>query len=69
MFGTAPDDRPIESTGIAIWEVRDGKLAHTGWSAALTSFLNVCSACGKVGAKLARELGAQAYECVSEAIP
>ncbi len=28
MFGTAADDRPIEFTGIAIWEVRDGKLAH-----------------------------------------
>jgi peroxiredoxin len=28
LFGTAADDRPIEFTGIAIWEVRDGKLAH-----------------------------------------
>ena len=28
MFGTAPDDQPIEFTGIAVWEVRDGKLAH-----------------------------------------
>jgi predicted ester cyclase len=28
MFGTSPDDRPVEFTGIAIWEVRDGKLAH-----------------------------------------
>lgn len=28
MFGTAADDRPIEFTGIAIWKVRDGKLAH-----------------------------------------
>lgn len=28
MFGSAPDDRPIEFTGIAIWEIRDGKLAH-----------------------------------------
>ncbi len=28
MFGTPADDRPIEFTGIAVWEVRDGKLAH-----------------------------------------
>jgi hypothetical protein len=28
MFGTAPDNQPIHFTGIAIWEVRDGKLAH-----------------------------------------
>ena len=28
MFGTLPDDRPVQFTGIAIWEVRDGKLAH-----------------------------------------
>ncbi len=28
MFGTAPDDRAVEFTGIAVWEVRDGKLAH-----------------------------------------
>ena len=28
MFGTTADERPIEFTGIAIWEVRDGKLAH-----------------------------------------
>lgn len=28
MFGTPVDDRPVEFTGIAIWEVRDGKLAH-----------------------------------------
>lgn len=28
MFGTPPDERPVEFTGIAIWEVRDGKLAH-----------------------------------------
>lgn len=28
MFGTPADDRPIRFTGIAIWEVRDGKLAH-----------------------------------------
>lgn len=28
MFGTAPDRQPVEFTGIAVWEVRDGKLAH-----------------------------------------
>jgi hypothetical protein len=28
MLGSQPDNRPIEFTGIAIWEVRDGKLAH-----------------------------------------
>ncbi|WP_367873937.1 ester cyclase [Luteolibacter sp. Populi] len=28
MFGTPPDDQPVEFTGIAVWEVRDGKLAH-----------------------------------------
>lgn len=28
MFGTTADERPIEFTGIAIWEVHDGKLAH-----------------------------------------
>lgn len=28
MFGTPADDQPVEFTGIAIWEVRDGKLAH-----------------------------------------
>ncbi len=28
MFGTPADGRPVEFTGIAIWEVRDGKLAH-----------------------------------------
>ena len=28
MFGTSADDRAVEFTGIAIWEVRDGKLAH-----------------------------------------
>ncbi len=28
MFGTPADDRPIDFTGIAIWEVRAGKLAH-----------------------------------------
>ncbi len=28
IFGTAPDDRPIAFTGVAVWEVRDGKLAH-----------------------------------------
>jgi hypothetical protein len=28
MFGTPADDRPLEFTGIAIWEIRDGKLAH-----------------------------------------
>ncbi len=28
LFGTAADGRPIEFTGIAIWEVRAGKLVH-----------------------------------------
>lgn len=28
ILGTPADDRPIEFTGIAVWEVRDGKLAH-----------------------------------------
>ena len=28
MLGTKADDRPIEFTGIAVWEIRDGKLAH-----------------------------------------
>src|SRR5580693_5111967 len=28
MFGTPADDRPVQFTGIAIWEVRNGKLAH-----------------------------------------
>jgi steroid delta-isomerase-like uncharacterized protein len=28
MFGTPADDRPVQFTGIAIWELRDGKLAH-----------------------------------------
>ncbi len=28
MFGTPPDGQPVEFTGIAVWEVRDGKLAH-----------------------------------------
>ena len=28
MFGIQSDDRPVEFTGIAIWEIRDGKLAH-----------------------------------------
>ncbi|WAS97785.1 ester cyclase [Nannocystis punicea] len=28
ILNTPPDDRPIEFTGIAVWEVRDGKLAH-----------------------------------------
>src|SRR5262249_25272661 len=28
MFGMAPDQRPISFTGISLWEVRDGKLAH-----------------------------------------
>lgn len=28
MFGTPADDQPVEFTGIAVWEVRDGKLAH-----------------------------------------
>ncbi len=28
MVGTPPDDRAFELTGIAIWEVRDGKLAQ-----------------------------------------
>jgi peroxiredoxin len=28
VLGTEADDGPIEFTGIAIWEVRDGKLAH-----------------------------------------
>jgi hypothetical protein len=28
VLGTAPDDQLIEFTGIAIWEVREGKPAH-----------------------------------------
>lgn len=28
IFGTASDDQSVEFTGIAVWEVRDGKLAH-----------------------------------------
>jgi ketosteroid isomerase-like protein len=28
MFGTAADRQPVEFTGIAVWELRDGKLAH-----------------------------------------
>ena len=28
MFGTPADDRPVQFTGIAIWEVSNGKLAH-----------------------------------------
>ncbi len=28
MLGSPADDQPVEFTGIAIWEVRDGKLAH-----------------------------------------
>ncbi|MBZ5708373.1 ester cyclase [Nannocystis pusilla] len=28
ILNTPADDRPIEFTGIAVWEVRDGKLAH-----------------------------------------
>ena len=27
MFGLPPDHRPIEFTGISIWQVRDGRLA------------------------------------------
>jgi predicted ester cyclase len=28
MFGLPPDDRPVAFTGIAIWAVRDGRLAE-----------------------------------------
>ncbi|MDF2958712.1 MAG: hypothetical protein K0S39_447 [Paenibacillus sp.] len=28
IFGSSPDDQPIQFTGISVWEVRDGKLAH-----------------------------------------
>lgn len=28
IFGTPADGKPVKFTGIAIWEVRDGKLAH-----------------------------------------
>ncbi|RYD17699.1 MAG: hypothetical protein EOP88_25210 [Verrucomicrobiaceae bacterium] len=28
MFGTPADGKPVKFTGIAIWEIRDGKLAH-----------------------------------------
>ena len=28
VFGLAPDDSPIEFTGIAIWTIRDGRLAE-----------------------------------------
>ncbi|WP_418936923.1 ester cyclase, partial [Paenibacillus anseongense] len=29
ILGSLPDDRPIQLTGIAVWEIRDGKLAHS----------------------------------------
>jgi predicted ester cyclase len=28
MFGLEPNNKPIELTGTAIWEIRDNKLAH-----------------------------------------
>jgi predicted ester cyclase len=28
VLGTPADDQPIEFTGTAVWEIRDGKLAH-----------------------------------------
>lgn len=28
MFGLEPNGRPIDLTGIAVWEIRDNKLAH-----------------------------------------
>ena len=28
LFGTPADGQPVEFTGIAVWEVRDGRLAH-----------------------------------------
>jgi len=28
LFGTAADGQPVEFTGLAVWEVRDGRLAH-----------------------------------------
>lgn len=28
MFGTPADGKPVKFTGIAIWQIRDGKLAH-----------------------------------------
>ena len=28
MFGLEPNNQPISMTGIAIWEIRDNKLAH-----------------------------------------
>lgn len=28
VLGFPPDDRPIRFTGTAVWEIRDGKLAH-----------------------------------------
>ncbi|MRG44610.1 hypothetical protein GFS24_05770 [Chitinophaga sp. SYP-B3965] len=28
MFGLPPNHKPINMTGIAIWEIRDNKLAH-----------------------------------------
>jgi hypothetical protein len=28
MFGLEPNNQPIDLTGIAIWEIRDNKLAH-----------------------------------------
>jgi predicted ester cyclase len=28
MFGTEPDGKPVRFTGIAIWEIKDGKLSH-----------------------------------------
>jgi hypothetical protein len=42
ILGSSPDDRPIQFTGIAVWEVRDGKLAPNWWNGAPTNFLR-CS--------------------------
>jgi steroid delta-isomerase-like uncharacterized protein len=28
ILGSPSDDRPIQISGIAVWEIRDGKLAH-----------------------------------------
>lgn len=28
LFGTAANGEPVEFTGLAVWEVRDGRLAH-----------------------------------------
>jgi predicted ester cyclase len=42
IFGLAPDGRPVSFTGLAVWRVRDGRLAEC-WveRAALESYLSL----------------------------